>query len=284
MAVAAAAVSGASPAATPRERIVSVAPNITELLYAAGAGPQVVAVSEFSDYPEAARSLPRIGDAFRLDYERIVSLSPTVVVVWETGTPAEVRRRLESLGLRVVGIPTRRLEDVAAGLEALGRVARTEDVAVAAARELRAGIAELRDRYRGRAKLRVFVEIDDPPLFTVGGPHLISEIIELCGGENVFADIAALAAPVGHESVLARRPDAILSTDDGDAVAEWSRFGGLPAVANGSVYRAPADLLSRPSPRIVRGAARVCELIEDARGRAARALRSRPRAARARGR
>ena len=108
------------PAVLPRkgERIISVAPNLTELLYAAGAAKQIVAVSEFSDYPEAAKSLPRIGDAFRLDYERIVALAPTIAVTWESGTPPEVQKRLEGLGIRVVSIPTRRLDDIAAGLEA----------------------------------------------------------------------------------------------------------------------------------------------------------------------
>ena len=249
------------------ERIVSVAPNLTELLYAAGAADELVAVSEYSDYPEAAKALPRIGDAFRLDYERIVSLAPTVAVIWESGTPPEVRKRLEGLGIRVVGIPTTRLEDIAAALETLGALAGTQTVAAAAAARFRADIAGLRVRYQTRSRLKVFVQIDDAPLFTVGGRHLISEIVELCGGSNVFADATALAFPVDLESVLARKPQVILSTDDGDPVAYWARFDGLAAVASGSVYRAPADLLARPSPRISQGAAEVCSDLDDARRR-----------------
>jgi iron complex transport system substrate-binding protein len=250
------------------ERIISVAPNLTELLYAAGAADELVAVSEFSDYPEAARALPRIGDAFRLDYERIVSLAPTVAVTWESGTPPEVQKRLESLGIRVVGIPTTRLEDIAAGLETLGKVAGTEEVAAAAAARFRADIARLRAEYHDRPKLRVFIEIDDTPLFTVGGGHLITEIVELCGGSNVFADASALAFPVDLESVLVRAPQVILSTDNDDPVEYWARFGGLAAVASGSVYHAPADLLARPSPRTSQGAAEVCSELDDARRRA----------------
>ncbi len=249
------------------ERIISVAPNLTELLFAAGAAVQVVAVSEYSDHPEAAKALPRIGDAFRLDYERIVALAPTVAVIWESGTPPEVAQRLEGLGIRVVGIPTLRLDDIAVGLETLGELAGTEEVAAAAAAGFRAEIARLRAEYRERPKLRVFVQIDDAPLFTVGGSHLISEIVELCGGSNVFADAATLALPVDLESVLVRAPQVILSTDDGDPVEYWARFDGLAAVANGSVYRAPADLLARPSPRISAGAAEVCALLDDARRR-----------------
>lgn len=251
------------------ERIISVAPNLTELLFAAGAAEQLVAVSEYSDFPEAAKSLPRIGDAFRLDYERIVALAPTVAVIWESGTPPEVRTRLEGLGIRVVGIPTLRLDDIAVGLETLGALAGTEKVAAAAAAAFRAEIARLRAEYRKRPRLRVFVQIDDAPLFTVGGAHLISEIVELCGGSNVFADAKALALPVDLESVLVRAPQVILSTDDGDPIEYWARFDGLAAVATGSIYRAPADLLARPSPRISRGAAEVCEFLEDARRRGA---------------
>jgi len=250
-----------------RERIVSVAPNLTEMLFAAGAADQVVGVSAYSDYPEAARALPQIGDAFRLDYERVVALAPTVAVIWETGTPAGVAERLEGLGIRVVSIPTRRLEDVATGVVTLGALAGTEAVAEAAARDFRGRIAALRQRYRDRPKIRAFVQIDGAPLFTVGGPHLITEILELCGGTNVFADSKAQALPVDLESVLARSPEVILSADYDDPVPFWSRFAGLEAVARGNVYRVPADALARPSPRIADGAADVCARLDQARNK-----------------
>jgi iron complex transport system substrate-binding protein len=237
------------------------------MLFAAGAAQQVVAVSAYSDYPAAARSLPQIGDAFRLDYERIVALAPTVAVVWDTGTPAGVAERLEALGIRVVRIPTRRLDDIATGVIALGELAGTQRVAESAAREFRARIAALRDRYRDRAKLRVFVQIDDAPLFTVGGPHMITEILGLCGGENVFADAPAQALPVDLESVLARAPEVILSTDTDAPAPYWSRFSDLPAVARGNLYQSRGDLLARPSPRIAAGAADVCARLDEARAK-----------------
>jgi len=237
------------------------------MLYAAGAASQVVAVSAYSDYPEAATRLPQVGDAFRLDYEQIVALAPTVAVVWETGTPAGVAERLEGLGIRVVSIPTRTLDDIAAGVIELGALAGTREVARAAAAGYRARIAGLRDRYRDRAPIRVFIQVDDAPLYTVGGPHLITEILGLCGGENVFADANAQALPVDLESVLARAPDVILSTDAGDPAPYWARFGRIPAVAEGNVYRSRADLLSRPSLRIADGAADVCARLDESRAK-----------------
>ncbi len=246
-------------------RIISVAPNVTELLFAAGAGPQLVAVSAYSDFPEAAKSLPQIGDAFRLDYEAIVALSPTVAVIWDGGTPAGVSERLKELGIRVVALPAYRLDDIATGLVTLGELAGTEDIANAAAADFRRRIEELRVAYRDRPKLKVFIEIDDAPLFTVGGPHLITEIVELCGGTNVFADATALALPVDLESVLVRAPEVILSADEGGPGEVWARFKGLEAVAKDQVYRVPPDRLSRPSPRIADGAAEVCKLLDRAR-------------------
>jgi len=181
---------------------VSVAPNLTEMLFAAGAADQVVAVSAFSDYPEAARALPQIGDAFRLDYERIVALAPTVAVIWKTGTPAGVAERLQGLGIRVVSIPTEKLDDIATGVETLGALAGTGEVAGAAARDYRQRIAALRERYGGRPQIRVFVQIDGAPLFTIGGPHLITEILGLCGGVNVFAEIPSADPTRARELVM----------------------------------------------------------------------------------
>jgi iron complex transport system substrate-binding protein len=162
-------------------------------------------------------------------------------------------------------VPAYRLDDIATGLVELGALAGTEAIAAAAAAEFRGRIEALRRSYRDRERLRVFIEIDDAPLFTVGGSHLITEIVELCGGINVFAEATALALPVDLESVLVRGPQVILSADDGDPVEFWARFEGLDAVRYGSVFRAPADRLSRPSPRIAEGAAEVCRLLDEAR-------------------
>lgn len=237
------------------------------MLFAAGAADQVVAVSAYSDFPDAARTLPQIGDAFRLDYEAIVALAPTVAVVWETGTPAGVAERLEGLGIRVVSIPTRRLDDIATGILALGELAGTRPVAEQAAQDYRARISALRKHYRSRPAVRVFVQIDDVPLYTVGGPHLITEILGLCGGENVFADADAQALPVDLESVLARAPEVILSTDTDEPAPYWARFATLAAVAHGNLYQSNGDLLARPSARIAEGAADVCARLDEARAK-----------------
>jgi iron complex transport system substrate-binding protein len=261
---------GAVLAAEPPSRIVSLAPNVTELLFAAGAGPRLVGVSEWSDHPEAARSLPRIGDAFRLDYERILALSPDLVVAWETGTPGARVERLRELGLRVVSIGVETLDDIPRAIEELGRLAGTEARAAAEAAALRRDIAALQAEYAGRTPVTVFVQLDEQPLFTVTGRHLISGMLALCGGRNIFADLPGVAPAVDLEAVLARDPQVILVTAARvDAVKRWSRWPGLAAVRAGNVLRVPPDEVTRATPRALAGARTVCEALDTARARLA---------------
>lgn len=249
-------------------RIVSLAPHITELLFAAGAGAQVVGATEFSDYPAAARGLPRIGDAFRLDYERIVALHPDVAVAWQSGTPAEVIARLEAAGLPVLVLPVQSLGGIATAIEDLGRLAGTSETALAAAARYRHELKRLETEYAGRAEVRVFIELDHQPLFTVSGRHPISEMVSVCGGRNVFESLPGLAPTVDLEAVLAAQPEAILYTGpDDDPARYWQRWPDLAAVRTGNVLRVPPDLVSRSTPRALEGVAAICDAIEGARSR-----------------
>jgi iron complex transport system substrate-binding protein len=254
-----------------RLRIVSLAPNLTELAYAAGAGSTLVGTVEYSDYPAAARALPRVGDAWRVDPERVLQLRPDLVLAWSSGTPADTVARLESLGLRVVSIPTYRLADVGAALRTIGKIAGTAAIADAAAAKFDAGIGRLRAAHATAPTLEVFIEIDDEPLFTVNGRHVISEVVQLCGGRNVFADLPQLAPPVALEAVIARDPQVILSTDDtiADPGALWRRWTRLAAVRDGTIYSMPSDTLTRATPRLAEGAREVCAALDDARKKAA---------------
>jgi iron complex transport system substrate-binding protein len=261
------AAGSAHPAPSPR--IVSLAPHLTELAFTAGAGDRIVATVEYSNHPDAARSLPRIGDAFRVDLERLVALRPDVVLVWETGTPAPTIERIRALQLRVVPFQTQRLADVATVLREIGRLAGTSDVAERAAADYERHIQQLRDTYRERTPLRVFIEVDDRPLYTVNGQQIISEIVELCGGRNVFADLNELAPAIGIEAVIAANPQAIVSTDDTvpDAAAEWARWRHIEAVRTGNVYTLRSDDIARATTRLTVAAEAVCRTLDTARQR-----------------
>jgi iron complex transport system substrate-binding protein len=251
------------------QRIVSLAPHLTELAFSAGAGDRIVGTVEYSDHPEAARRIPRIGDAFRVDLERLLALRPDVVLAWESGTPVQTIERIRSLGLTVVAVRTYRLDDVAAALRAIGELAGTSAVAEEVAARFEQQIAELRVQYRDRPVLSVFLQINDRPLYTVNGRHIMSELVELCGGRNVFAQLSELAPAIGIEAVIAADPQVILSTDDTvpDPKAIWGRWRHLQAVRSGNIYSLPSDDIARSTTRLAVGAKELCRVLDTARSR-----------------
>lgn len=257
----------AAPAQGEPLRIVSLAPHLTELVYAAGAGETLVGTVAYSDYPAQALDIERIGDAWRVDLERLLALQPDLVLAWPSGTPQQTLERLRGSGLEVALLPTDRLQDVASALRRIGELTGHTAEAGAAARGFEEQVTGLRERYAAASALSVFVQLDDQPLYTINGRHLISEVVELCGGRNVFAELPQLAPAVSLESVLARDPQVILSTDDtiADPRREWSRWQSMQAVRAGTIYAVPADTVSRATPRLAEGIAAVCEALAAAR-------------------
>ncbi|MGL6222422.1 MAG: cobalamin-binding protein [Steroidobacteraceae bacterium] len=259
----------ATAAAGPPLRIISLAPSLTEIAYAAGAGNLLVGAVEFSDFPAAAKEVPRVGDAWRVDAERVIAARPDVVLVWPTGTPETTIERLRALGLNVVDVPTQSLADVPQALRQVGRLAGTSAVAERAALEFERRVKLQRARYSRRPQLSVFIQIDDEPIFTVNGRHVISEIVTLCGGRNVFADLPQLAPPIAAEAVLAADPQVILSTDDtiANPRAFWQRWPRMRAVQGDTVFKVSSDLVTRASPRLAQGVEVTCAALEQARSR-----------------
>ncbi len=250
-------------AATPR--VVSLAPHLTELAYAAGAGENLVGVVEYSDYPPAARDIRRVGDAFRVDQEALAQLAPDLILAWEGGNPTTLIDELGERGYRVERLPTGRLENIAANLRRIGALTGRAAEADRAAAGFLAELADLRERYATATRLRVFFQVDDQPLYTVNDAHAIGQILTLCGGENVFGGLGSLAASVDVEAVVAADPQVFLTTGDAAQLDAWRRFRSLGAVADGHLYGVTADLIARDSLRIVKGAREVCERLDLAR-------------------
>jgi iron complex transport system substrate-binding protein len=249
------------------DRMVSLAPHLTELAFIAGAGDRIIGTVDYSDYPNAARRIPRVGDAFRVDYERLLALSPQLVLAWDTGTPESTIARIRELGMRVELFSTQRVADVARELRRIGDLTDTSASAELAATRFETEMAELERQYRGRDSIRVFVQINEQPLYTVNGAQIISEVVELCGGVNVFAALNALAPAVGEEAVIAADPEVILSVDETvtEPITRWQRWKHVRAVRAKNVFRGPADNLARPTTRLVEGTRAVCELLDVAR-------------------
>ena len=248
-------------------RIVALAPNLAELVYAAGAGQYLVGTVEYSDYPEAAKSIPRVGDALRIDMERLLALKPDLILAWPSGTPASVLDQVRSLGLPVKEIDAQRIAEVGGALRAIGKLAGTDVTAQKAAAQFENDMSNLRARYAGRTRLSVFIQVNDQPLYTVNKHQIISEVVELCGGDNVFADLDQLAPVIGVEAVIQRNPQVILSTDghSSDLQTQWHAWPQLRAVHNHHLYTVTPDNIARASPRLVKGTEEVCEALDKAR-------------------
>ncbi|MCX7154502.1 MAG: cobalamin-binding protein [Proteobacteria bacterium] len=256
--------------AQPARRIISLAPHITELLFAAGAGDRVVGVIDFSNYPEAAKKITNIGSHALLDLERIVSLKPDLIVVWRDGNAQRQLEKLLSLGIPVYYSEPQRLEDIARSIEKLGLVAGTGPVAAAAAREFSARLAGLRARYAALPTVPVFYQIWNKPLMTVSGNHVISDVIASCGGRNIFADLKPLAPVIAEEAVIERDPEAIggAAVDPKiDGFDMWRKWPRLLAVRRGNFFTVHPDLISRHTPRILDAAQALCEQLDAVRAR-----------------
>ena len=253
----------------PAQRIVALAPSITEIVYAAGAGPRLVGVARYSDYPKEASRLPQIGDASRIDLERVLALRPDLVVGWKTGNQMADLERLERLGFNVFVAEPTTLAAIPQVLRALGALAGMPATALAAAQDFELGIEQLRARYAERAPVRVFYEIWHRPLMTVNGTHMISDVIRLCGGINVFAATGVLTPVVSFESVLAARPQVVLGGSSLATPAEfrsvWAGYSGYSGLRNIKALYVDPDHIQRQTPRVLRGAQAVCEHLDGVR-------------------
>jgi iron complex transport system substrate-binding protein len=255
--------------AAPARRIVSLAPHVTELLFAAGAGAQVVGTVDYSDYPPEARAIRRVGGYSALDFEAILALKPDLLVGWASGNGPDALQRLRQLGIPVFASQPGALPELGATIEKLGALAGTPVAADRAAAEFRARLGALRARYAGRDEVSVFYAIWNRPPITVSDAHLISDVIRLCGGRNVFGRLRALAPTVNEEDVVRADPEAIVASGVGDEPPEWlddwKRWPRLTAVARGNLYVVPPQLIQRATPRVLDGAERLCAALDDAR-------------------
>ncbi len=259
----------------PAQRIVSLAPHLTELIFAAGAGDRLVGVVDFSDYPPQARSIAHIGSFSRIDLEALAALKPDLVVGWKSGNPPTAIERARQLGLPVYLNEPERIEDVARTIGQLGRLAATDFQAESVASSFLYRLAELRRRHGSRPPVRVFYQVWHRPLTTVGGRQIISDLIRLCGGENAFGQLTAMAPTVGIEAVVAADPEAIVASGMDKARPEWlddwRRWPTLTAVRRNNLFFVPPDLMQRHTPRLLDGAEQLCRHLEMARARRASA-------------
>lgn len=257
--------------AQPAQRIVSLAPSMTELLFAAGAGEKIVGTSEYSDYPPEATHIPIIGRYNLVNMEAIVALNPDLIVAWRSGNPQAAVQRLIDLGFSVYVAEPTTLASIPDHIDRFATLAGTEQTGTATSHFFRERLTSLENEFSNREKVTVFYQVWNKPLISVGGNELINDIITLCGGSNIFSDLG-LAPKISEEAVLQRDPQAIIASgmdiSRPEWLDDWLRWPQLQAVANGALYFIPPDLVQRHSPRVLSGAEQMCEHIDATRRRA----------------
>lgn len=260
--------------AGPAQRIVALAPHVVENLYAIGAEKQLVAAVDYSDYPPAASKLPRIGGYSRFDVESILLRKPDLIIGWQSGNPAAQLDQVRALGIPMYLSQPNHFEDVAHELRQLGRLTGREKEAEAAATRFLQRLEKLRQSNAGKPKVKVFYQIWQTPLMTIGGEQIISSAITACGGQNVFASIKAMAAQISDEAVLAADAEVFVAGGMGEArhdwLEAWRRWKQLTAVKRDNLFFVPADLMQRHTLRLIDGAEMLCAHLDTARARRGR--------------
>jgi iron complex transport system substrate-binding protein len=253
----------------PAKRLVVLGPNLIESLYEIGAGDYILGASEYSDYPEAAKKIPRVGSHNTINFEMIVSLAPDLVFIWHSGFGAENVAKLRSLGIAVYASEPQTLDDIEFLLNDLGQLTGLSESTAIAAAQYRSELNRLQNVYSQKKTVSVFYQVWHEPMQTLNGEHVMNAVIELCGGQNVFASLSEIAPRVSIESVIAMNPDVIISSgsDSRDAreLDFWQRWSMINAVHNEQVHFIKADSLVRHAPRILQGAQQLCELLERSR-------------------
>ena len=253
----------------PAERIISLAPSVTELLFAIGAGSQVVGVIEYSDFPPEAKTLQVVGRFDLLDIEKILELEPDLIIGWKSGNPRTSIEQLKRLGLSVYLVELNDLPSISTQMESLSKLAGTTIEAKEAINHFNQTYESLVTQYSNRESVRTFYQVWESPIITTGGQELMNDIIELCSGENIFNAIDQIAPKVSLEAVIIANPEVIIGSGVGltrpEWLNDWESWPSLKAVSEEHVYFIPPDLVQRQTPRTLIGAKQMCEHIAKAR-------------------
>lgn len=255
--------------AKPAQRVISIAPSVTELLFAAGGGSHVVGAVNYSDYPEAAKRIPRIGSNREIDMELLISLKPDLIVAWRHNSSERQIEMVRKLGIPVFQSDPQTLDAIADSVLRLGQLMGTDAEARRTATGLTEQLASLRKKYANRAPVRTFYQVWDKPLYTLSGKHILTDAMRLCGGENIFDKLTVTAPIVTLESVLQENPEVIIATAEKNygGVQLWKPYGTITAVRSNNLFTLDGHLLNRAGPRMIQGTAAMCEVLEQARGR-----------------
>ncbi len=253
---------------SPAQRIISLAPHTTELLFAAGAGKSVIAVTAWSDYPAQVKNIPSVGSATELDVERIIKLQPDLVVAWKNGNKPRQIAYLRKFGIQVFESEPKTLDDIADSINKLATLAGTEKIGQQQALSFQQKILALRNKYQHASEVKYFYQIWQNPLMTLNGDHLISQALKICGGKNIFSELIPTAPTVNSENVIQRNPEVIfMSSEEKNTGSLWQRFPNMTAVSRNNLFTFNGSIMNRAGPRMAEATEQLCEKLELARQR-----------------
>lgn len=242
------------------ERVVSLAPSLSEIVVELGSADLLVGVLDAGERPAELNRLPSVGRYGQLDMERLLSLEPDLLLLWPGSVGPAQREQLKRLGIPTLVAEPGNFDQLLTQIETIaGRLGRQQR-GQALASELRQQLTALRQRYARPEPLTVFYQVWDQPLYTVGGKQIISDALKVCGARNVFAELELPAPQVSVESVLQRKPWAILASTQAQLDA-WKAWPQIPAVEHGRLLRVVDKGLERPSGQMVAATAKLCALI-----------------------
>ncbi|MFT5572758.1 MAG: iron complex transport system substrate-binding protein [Cryomorphaceae bacterium] len=257
--------------AQPAQKIVALAPHVVENIFSAGAGDQLVGVFEWSNYPEQAKSIEIVGGYEKTNYEKIIELNPDLIIAWETGNSSSSVGRLTQLGFTIYIDQPNNLEDIAKSIRDIGTLSGHSKIANSVANNYLQELAKYKFAYRDAVKVTTFYQVWNSPLQSINGSHIISDVIETCGGTNIYADEYAVAPIINIESILERNPKAIIASGVSDArpewLDEWLQWPSLTAVQQGNLFFVNPDHLQRHTVRLLLGIQKTCRQLDLARAK-----------------
>ena len=253
----------------PAQRIIALAPHIVENVFSAGAGDLLVGAVNYSDYPDAAKTIPRVGNIQGVSIETVVALKPDLVIGWSSGHSNNVTQKLIDLGITVYLDEPKKLEQVAKSIRDVGVLTGRQVFAEQAVARYLKTLADLEKQYQGRPPVSMLYQVWNNPLQAISGNHIIGDVIRLCGGVNIYENEPIIAPKISMESVVSRNPQAIIASGMGeerpDWLDEWLQWESLLAVQQQHLFFIPPDLIQRHTARLLQGAEMLCEHLDQVR-------------------
>lgn len=242
-------------------RVVSLAPSLSEIVVELHATDLLVGMLDGGERPAALAQVPSVGRYGQIDMERLLSLKPDLLLLWPGSVPAAQRDQLERLGIATYTADPHGIDELIDQIEAIGVQMGRAEQGRARAQQLREQLHKLRAQYHRQQPLRVFYQVWDKPLYTVGGGQIVSDALAVCGARNVFAELKVPAPQVSLESVLLRDPQVILASDQAQLDA-WKAWPQVDAVRHERLLLVPDKGLERPSGQMIEATARLCQVLD----------------------